>query len=407
MGKLIIVRQETCLLLLLMDSQRRPQVIRVASLPDEEENTGNIYVGRVADVHSGIHAAFVTFDQNLSEHLGRAFLPLDDCKEPMLLNRSYDGRLKQGDELLVQIKTPALKTKQPVGTTKLSLTGQYCVCKRDGHGVSCSGKLEKQKAAALKEAVKGQNIPGRGNYHFIIRTNAGDLADLTPLFEEMKDFIHFFQNLEQIYQHRSLYSCLYRTEPELLKLLKDMPVTAYEEIVTEEPELYELIKGNVGEKSVRLYQDELLPLGKLYSVETHLREALGKKVWLKCGGYLIIEPTEAMVVIDVNSGKAENRVRQDQQAYFYKVNLEAAGEVARQLRLRNYSGMIMVDFINMESEEDKRALLSCLDGALREDRVSTRLVDMTPLGIVEITRKKVSRPLADFYNDTRDFREIQ
>ena len=101
------------------------------------------------------------------------------------------------------------------------------------------------------------------------------------------------------------------------------------------------------EKPVRLYRDELLPLARLYSLETHLKEALGKRVWLPCGGYLVIEPTEAMTVIDVNSGKAVSKGKKNKESYL-SVNLEAAKEVARQLRLRNYSGMIMVDFISME-----------------------------------------------------------
>ncbi len=108
----------------------------------------------------------------------------------------------------------------------------------------------------------------------------------------------------------------------------------------------------------------------------------------------MIEPTEAMIVIDVNSGKAESKGKKSQD-YYLKVNLEAAGEVARQLRIRNYSGMIMVDFINMESREDNDKLLSFLDECLKEDKIKTRLVDMTALGIVEITRKKTSRPLGE------------
>ena len=109
----------------------------------------------------------------------------------------------------------------------------------------------------------------------------------------------------------------------------------------------------------------------------------------------MIEPTEAMVVIDVNSGKAESKGKKSQD-YYMKINLEAAAEVARQLRLRNYSGMIMVDFISMEAKEDNDVLLSKLDAYLKEDRVKTRLVDMTALGIVEITRKKESKPLSEW-----------
>lgn len=389
MGKVIILKRKNCILLFLMDAGGRPQLIRTATLPENEDILGNIYVGKVAEVIPGIRAAFVSISSFL-----KVFLPLSDCTLPLLTNRIYDGKLKQGDELVLQINAPALKTKQPKATTKLSLTGQYCVCKRDGHGISCSGKMDKEAAARLKEAIKKEEIKDRKKYSFILRTNAGMLTNLTPLFEEMKIFISFFNELEQIYNHRNLYSCLYHSEPEIIKQLKDIPTSEYEEIVTDEPDLYELLSASLKDEKIRLYQDDMLPLSKLYSIDTHLQEALGKKVWLKCGGYLVIEPTEAMIVIDVNSGKAESKGKKSQD-YYLKVNLEAAGEVARQLRIRNYSGMIMVDFINMESREDNDKLLSFLDECLKEDKIKTRLVDMTALGIVEITRKKTSRPLGE------------
>lgn len=395
MGKVIILKQKNCILLFLMDDSRRPQLIHAATLPENEEILGNIYVGRVSEVIPAIRAAFVSISNSL-----KVFLPLSECTAPMLTNREYDGNLKQGDELILQINTPALKTKQPGGTTRLSLTGRYCVCKRDGHGISCSGKLEKSTASRLKDAVQkacaeDAILEDRKKYSFILRTNAGDLKGLTPLLDEMKQFIAFFNELDVIYNHRKLYSCLYHSEPEIIKLLKDIPVSEYEEIVTDESDLYEILTNSLGDEKIRLYQDEMLPLSKLYSINTHLQESLGKRVWLKCGGYLVIEPTEAMVVIDVNSGKAESKGKKSRE-YCLKVNMEAAKEVARQLRIRNYSGMIMVDFINMEPAEDQSKLLSFLDECLKEDRVRTRLVDMTALGIVEITRKKTSKPLSEW-----------
>ena len=221
------------------------------------------------------------------------------------------------------------------------------------------------------------------------------LTDLSPLFEEMRQFIAIFNKLDEIYQYRSLYSCLYSSKPEVVKLLEGIPLSEYEEIVTDEEDLYKLFTDNFENIPVRFYQDDMLPLSKLYSIDTHLKEALGKKVWLKCGGYLVIEPTEAMVVIDVNSGKTDSH-RKEKETYYLKINLEAAKEVARQLRIRNYSGMIMVDFINMEDKENNKILLSALDEYLRKDTTKTRLVDMTALGIVEITRKKERKPLSEW-----------
>ena len=135
----------------------------------------------------------------------------------------------------------------------------------------------------------------------------------------------------------------------------------------------------------------MLPLIKLYSLESALDGALKERVWLKSGGYLIIQPTEALTVIDVNTGKFDGR-RQKQDT-FLKINLEASKEIARQLRLRNISGIIVIDFINMEDDACRRQLMETFEFELRRDPVKTALIDMTVLELVEVTRKKVRRPL--------------
>ena len=140
-------------------------------------------------------------------------------------------------------------------------------------------------------------------------------------------------------------------------------------------------------------QDERLPLHKLYSVETRLQEALGKKVWLKSGGYLVIEPTEALTVIDVNTGKLASG--KDMEQTWLRINMEAAEEIALQLALRNISGIIIVDFINMKPEEHNKKLMSHFGNLLKQDAVRTELMDITALGLVEITRMKTSKPLRE------------
>lgn len=229
----------------------------------------------------------------------------------------------------------------------------------------------------------------------MIRTNAGKLEDPAPLLQELALLSGILKSVMDTYRHRTCYTCFYRKESPLISQIRNIAFTDYEEIVTDQREVWELLSETFPDRRIRFYEDQLLSLSALYSIDTHLKEALGKKVWLSCGGYLVIEPTEAMVVIDVNSGKTEGK-HKNSRDYYLKVNLEAAKEVARQLRIRNYSGMIMVDFINMESDEDNRKLLDTLDGYLRKDKTPTRLVDMTKLGVVEITRKKVNKPLKEF-----------
>ena len=168
---------------------------------------------------------------------------------------------------------------------------------------------------------------------------------------------------------------------DILSIVKDF------DIPTEFPEKVKLL---------RLYENPDFPLCKLYSTETALEKALKEFVWLKNGGYLIIQPTEALTVIDVNSGKMA--VKSKNSAGAMKVNMEAAQEAAKQIRLRNLSGIIIVDFVNLESKEDTGILLKEFRNFLSKDPIPTTLVDMTMLGLVEITRKKVRKPLYEQEN---------
>ena len=171
-----------------------------------------------------------------------------------------------------------------------------------------------------------------------------------------------------------------------------------EEIVTDKQELYECavqyLKGyKQQEKIVRYYEDKLLPLYKLYNLQKAFEQAQNERVWLKSGGFLVIQQTEAFVCIDVNTGKCTSK--KDMQETFRKINLEAAKEIAWQLRLRNLSGIILIDFINLERAEDKEELMQTLQKYLWQDSIKGTVVDMTELNIVEVTRKKVKKSLAE------------
>ena len=163
-------------------------------------------------------------------------------------------------------------------------------------------------------------------------------------------------------------------------------------IITDDPQIYNSLEHYLKENDLqnlsklRLYQDDLLPLYKLCRLEREIDLATSRQVWLKSGGYLVIDPTEALTVIDVNTGKySGKKLRRET---LKTINLEAAKEAARQIRLRNLSGIILIDFINMENKEDQKELLAFLESRLFADPVKTRLIDMTKLELVEITRKK-------------------
>ena len=191
--------------------------------------------------------------------------------------------------------------------------------------------------------------------------------------------------------------------PAYLARLLDLYEESADVFLTDDKELYDEIQEYLTVhqpedlSKLSFYEDRLLPMDKLYSLEHQLSLALQEKVWLNSGGYLIIQPTEALTVIDVNTGKYEGGKKQEKT--FLKINKEAAIEIARQLRLRNISGIIIIDFINMEEKQSVDELLSLLNSELHKDPIPTTLVDMTKLSLVEITRKKKEKPLLQSYRE--------
>jgi len=229
----------------------------------------------------------------------------------------------------------------------------------------------------------------------IVRTNAWGIEP-ELIITELKQLKQKYQSIIEASSFRTCYSMLMEAEPSYIGRLRDTYTESMEEIVTDDEVIYEQIKEyltlNLPElvSHARLYQDSLVSMAKLYQLEKSMEEALSKHVWLKSGGYLVIEPTEAMTVIDVNTGKYTGK--KNLHDTIMKINLEAAEEISHQMRLRNLSGIILVDFIDMDTEEDKKLLLKTLSSHCAKDPVKTTVVDITRLNLVEITRKKIRKP---------------
>lgn len=401
-GKLLVLQNENHILTLLMKDNRLLAANACKTeYSDDISLVGNIYVGKVQNIVKNIEAAFVEITKGVL-----CFLPLSDLEHPIITNRpNFDDILKVGDELLVQVSRDAQKTKQATVTTKLSISGQYVALSNGSKKLGVSNKLGKeQKKHFIEELTSKGLLDEKKNcvqaevlsvpYGMVIRTNAGTLTDISPLIEEWRRLEKQFIDMMSVSLYRPYFTCLKKNPPSYLTGLKDFYREEYEEIVTEDKALYEEIAGYLTNVPVRLYQDALLPLAKLYSVESRLDTALNRRVWLKSGGYLVIEPTEALTVIDVNTGKYEARKEKSMNT-FHKINMEAADEIAIQLRLRNLSGIIVVDFINTDSKDMQNELLSTLRQLVRKDSIRTDVVDITPLGLVEITRKKINKPLKE------------
>lgn len=386
-SKLIITKMQQGVLCALFEDDKIAE-LRMEPL-EETSILGNIYVGKVKNIVPNIHAAFVEIWPDMP-----CYLPLSE--EPNLVYTTKTGKkgLCVGDEILVQVSKEAVKTKVPSVTADIQLTGKYLVLTKDKKCIGLSAKLTKEEKKRLGQLFSDCDVSQRG---FIVRTNARD-GSREDIKTEAIRLTALYEQIRQTASYRTPFSRIYETPPAYLQALRDVYSDSLEKIVTDDSHLYETMKAYLSVQQpedmdkLSFYQDAILPLHKLYSLETEIEHATSSRVWLKSGGYLIMQQTEALYVVDVNTGKFEGKKKS--QDTFLKINLEAAREIARQLRLRNISGIILVDFINMEDKAYQQQLLDFLNKELKRDPIKTVLVDMTPLELVEITRKKVRKPFS-------------
>lgn len=389
-NKLLITKKDTYILSALLEDGRITEFF--AEPFDKTSVLGNIYVGKVKNIVKNIGAAFVEFSNG---QMG--YLSLEKAGTPIHTNalKREDHRILTGDEILVQVTREAVKTKPPTLSTSLEFPGKYLVLCTGKTGVHISKKIsEKQEKERLKEILMPY---ASEDYELIARTNSSDVSE-EAIKKEFFMLKKKYEHLMQTGKYKTVFSRLYEGAPLYLENMKNRVKSKILEIETDDSELYQnildFIKENQWEETVyaSLWDEEHGRFQAVYNLDRTLESALRKKVWLKSGGYLVIEPTEALVSIDVNTGKAVNK-KKDIQAHFLRINKEAAAEIAVQLRLRNLSGIIVVDFIDMEEESARKELMHFFGGELKKDSVPVALVDMTQLGLVELTRKKTRKPL--------------
>ena len=363
----------------------------------EEKLLGNIYIGKVKNIRKNIHCAFIEIAPGKM-----CYYDLEEGEPPIFTNPKKDRVIKEGDEVVVQVSREGIKSKLPSVTGNLNFTGRYLVLTSQRKQLGFSAKLTKEEKARIRTALQ-KHVSGEEG--IIVRTNARE-ASPEELTEELFRLREKYQELRHRAMSRVCYTLLEKGMSESLRIFQGVYIRDLEEIVTDDSEIYTQIcgentEGEGGKVPVRFYEDKLLPLSKLYRLEKSLEEALDRKVWLRSGGFLVIEQTEAFVSIDVNSGKFSDK--KNTRETFRKINLEAAREIAFQLRLRNLSGIILIDFINMKEEDDKKELLRVLQNYLKKDPVKAAVVDMTPLNIVEVTRKKVEKSLEEEMKRRKDW----
>lgn len=383
MNKMVITRWENHLLTAWFSGKEPVEL----GIEEKSSILGNIYIGKVSNIIKNLNCAFVNFAPDRIGYYSFYDNPVS------LFADGKERSLKCGDEIIVQVAKDAMKTKDPVLSGNLNFTGKYAVLTAGKTLIGFSSKITDR---SWKEEIRPQleEILG-GEAGLIVRTNA--YGHREELVRETKLLLEQFHQIKKDASYRTCYSLLREAEPEYLKSLRGCPQGTLEEVITDQRDVYETIRQYLelydpeSISKLRFYEDKMVSLTALYSLHSVMDQACQKRVWLKSGGYLIIEYTEAMTVIDVNTGKYSGNKKQAEAIRM--VNLEAGKEIARQLRLRNISGMILIDFINMKDPDDKAELLEALRGFVKSDPVKTTVVDMTQLDLVELTRKKEKKPL--------------
>lgn len=350
-------------------------------LAEPQENgapaVGNIYLGKVQNVVKNINAAFVEVQKDVL-----CYLPLSECGD----------NVKCGDELVVQVKKAAVRSKQAVATRFPEMTGRYCVIRTAGSDRGISKKITdsgvRERLGRILQQFEGEP------YSLVLRTAAQDAPEEAVEEECRRLFAALHEKLEYS-RYKTCFSLLWGEVPFYIRYLYSCQPGELDRIVTDDREVYERLQPEYGEMT-EFYGDGDYPLDKLFGLSSKLGKALEKRVWLKSGGNLVIEPTEALTVMDVNTGKAVEGKR-NKETTFFRINCEAALEAARQMRLRSISGIILIDFIDMKKQEHRQELMELLRRELQKDKTRTSLVDITKLGLVEITRMKQHPPLWEIF----------
>ena len=350
-----------------------------------ERNEGNIYTGVIKDIIPGMQAAFIDIgtEKNSFIHV-RDIIPQVDEKVEKKIEPKIKEVIKPKQKLLVQVQKDSNDKKGARTSTHIKLTGKYIILLPQTSIVTISQKItdENEKERLIK-LVKNNLPNGMGA---IVRTSAEKKdeniikKDITQLNEKWNEIYEKFQKCEYKPQ------LLFRSPSIVEKIILDLPDEKIDAIISNSKEEIEQLKKIVS-PNIKLDIEENTNLLEKYELESQIEKAKQRKVWLNCGGFITIDPTEALVAIDVNSGKYTGKISLEETVY--KVNYEATIEIAKQLRLRDIGGIIIIDYIDMKNIENKEKIEKLLKETLKQDRAKTQVEGFTKLNLMELTRKHI------------------
>jgi len=345
--------------------------------------SGNIYKGKVKRIIPAMNAAFVDIGEDRE-----AFLPLKDIKSCQ--------EMKPNKNIIVQVKRAAVSSKGAKLSCKITLPGKYLVLIPSDPYITISSKIDnKELKEKIKEHIKWLLEPfNENNYGYIIRTSAVEASD-EAIIEDFLSLKHQWENILKISQKKKTPSLLYEESSKIYSILRDYAGN-FSKIISDDikklKEIKDYIRKNFN-KQIKLepYRKRKVSLYSYYGIDKLINKILNPYVWLKNGGYLVIEETEALVSIDVNSGSHCKHKSLEETAYH--TNVEAMKEIAKHIRLRDLGGIIVIDFIDMKDEEKKKALIEQFKQEVKKDKRPVKIKNFTSLGLLELTRKKVEDSL--------------
>lgn len=343
---------------------------------------GNIYKGRVENILPGMQAAFINIGQDKNGFLYTGVSQDEEDECPAVPQE----QITVGKPILVQVAKEAGGTKGARLTTQLTIPGRYVVLIPMAEYIGISRRIEcEEERERLHQIAERIKPPGVG---VIVRTVAVGKND-DELQADIQYLCNLWASLQPSIKNSPAPSLIYRDISLVNRIVRDFFTEDIEKIIVDDPGVYkqlrELLAGIHYEDRVRLFEGR--DIFDFYGLESEFEKAAKRRVWLKCGGYIVIDQTEALTVIDVNTGKFVGNTNLADTVL--TTNLDAAEEIARQLRIRDIGGIIIIDFIDMSSEEHQQQVLQCLQEMLKKDRTKTNVLGLTQLGLVEMTRKKV------------------
>lgn len=367
--------------------------------PSQEKTVGNVYKGRVEDVLPGMGSAFVNVGEKQS-----LFLSQNEINDGLLIEHGFkpwqgaapiNKVLRPGDTVILQVRRAGIGSKNPQGTTKVSLPGRFWVFLPTEDRLGVSRRIESVRAQRrLRRVARELKKEGEG----LIARTAAQWASDDDLERDYQFLAETWAGVVSAARAASAPQLLYKAMGLVQTVLRDRLLPDVEEVVVDSPFFREKILSFLEymhmseyENRIRVHREKS-PLFEHHRVEEQIQETQARRVGLAGGGFIVIDETEALTAIDVNTGSDVRH--KNQQAAILNTNLEAASEIARQLRLRQISGIIIVDFVDMESPEHVEKVTEKVKEELKNDRVSADFIDLTALGLVEITRKREGESLA-------------